>query len=121
MINYRKVENNIYEIIIPDEGVNYKRNMIKFNISKKKKDVFSMNEYLYWTNFTTYYTETIDKIYEFLKNNETNLNYELIEVYQAEKDINLLSVFKIKCDDKTLKNLLNKIKNLINKRKNNYK
>ena len=120
MINYRKIENNMYEIIIPDEGVNYKRNIINFDLSKNKRDVYLMSVYTYWSNFTTYYTETIDEIYAFL-NGKNNLNYELIEVYQAEKDINLLSVFKIKCDDKTINKLLKKIKNLINNRKNNYK
>ena len=120
MINCRKIENNVYEIIIPDEGVNYNRDIINFEMSRNKRDVLLMSSYTYWSNFTSYYTETIDKIYEFL-NSKNKLNYELIEVYQAEKDINLLSVFKIKCDDKTLKNLLNKIKSLINNRKNNYK
>lgn len=117
MISIRKVENNIYEIIIPDEGVHYERDKINL----VSADMYSIGLCAYWSNFTSYYQGTIDKIYEFLKNNKNKIKYEIIEVYQAEKDINLLSVFKIKCDDKTLKILLKKIKSLINDRKNNYK
>lgn len=120
MLICRKVENNIYEIIIPDEGVHQAKEEINLDDAMANIDNYTLGLYDYLSRLTRYYREMILEINNSLINNSSSLKYELLEMYEDKQDNNLLIVFKVKCNIKTVNKLIDKIKKLINDRKEYY-